>query len=95
MILLDNLMAGLNGGGYWEEGGGVGTSSRRFNASLLVGGLVSVKASSMVSPGETSGSFINGERNWRGLHHTLSVPNCHCNIFPGIICPGNICLYQE
>ena len=57
MILLDNLMAGLNGGGYWEEGGGVRTSSGRFNASLLVGGLVGVKASSEVSPGETSGSF--------------------------------------
>ena len=35
LILLDFLMAGLNGGGDWEDEGRVGTSSGRYNTSIL------------------------------------------------------------
>ena len=62
-------MAGLRGGGYGEDGGedgGVGTSSGRFNISLLVGGLLGLKASSKVSPRDTSlqglPSMVRGSR---------------------------------
>ena len=51
------LVAGLRGGGDGEdegEDGGVGTSSWRFNFSLLVGICFGLKIASMVSPKDTS-----------------------------------------
>ena len=53
-------------------------SSGRYNTSLLVGDLFGLKASSKVSPRETSGSSIHGEWGWRGLQERfVQATNVH------------------